>query len=472
MSAAWRIVGENFAMMRDDAIARVGEMFAGVNNWFQSIGRSIENSVRASWRIVGTVFGQMRDDVAGIFRGMVAQIGGIWDGVGAVVRRPIAEMFGWINRNMIIPINNVLGKFSDSVKLNFLTPPGYADGGWIIGPGGPRDDVIPALVSNGEHITPAREAKANAPVLDAIRAGAVFELPPKVKGVAEQAAAAQRQGYGIGGIADVVTDVLARGAGAAVRFFADPALDLATRMFGGEWSPDVVLAGARNIVDNTARWGEAQDAIAAASGSTYTGPRGAIQRPLNSYAVTSEWMRSGSDPRHFGIDLGASMGTPVFAAANGRAIPTTGLGWNGGYGNMVTIDHGAGLKTLYAHMESLATSVGQLVSAGQRIGTVGSTGSSTGPHLHFETHRNGTPVNPRSVLTFDNGGYLPPGVSTVFNGTSGPEPILTDKQWKAVMDGGTLEAEVVVPLNIDGQQVAEALIRLKRNRGGVALGIA
>ena len=71
-------------------------------------------------------------------------------------------------------------------------------------------------------------------------------------------------------------------------------------------------------------------------------------------------------------------------------------GWNGGWGNYVMIDHGNGMQTLYAHMSSRAVSVGQTVSRGQTIGYVGSTGMSTGPHLHFEMYINGSRIDPQT----------------------------------------------------------------------------
>lgn len=98
---------------------------------------------------------------------------------------------------------------------------------------------------------------------------------------------------------------------------------------------------------------------------------------------------------HPGIDIGASMGTPIKAAASGRVIVS---GYNGGYGNLVVIDHGNGLATAYAHQSSIAVSVGQQVGQGQVIGYVGSTGFSTGPHLHFEVRVNGSPVDPMGYL--------------------------------------------------------------------------
>ena len=96
------------------------------------------------------------------------------------------------------------------------------------------------------------------------------------------------------------------------------------------------------------------------------------------------------------MDIFAPCGTPTYAAKGGTVI-VAGMN-NGGYGNLVVIDHGGGFSTAYAHHQSLTVSVGQTVSQGQQVGLEGSTGYSTGCHLHFETRVNGSVQNPRNYL--------------------------------------------------------------------------
>jgi murein DD-endopeptidase MepM/ murein hydrolase activator NlpD len=97
---------------------------------------------------------------------------------------------------------------------------------------------------------------------------------------------------------------------------------------------------------------------------------------------------------HAGLDIGASWGSPIVAAGDGRVVAA---GWAGGYGREVQIAHGGGLVSLYGHMSEIVAQPGSFVRQGQVIGYVGSSGLSTGPHVHFEVRQGGTPVNPLSV---------------------------------------------------------------------------
>ena len=98
---------------------------------------------------------------------------------------------------------------------------------------------------------------------------------------------------------------------------------------------------------------------------------------------------------HEGLDIAVPEGTPIRAAASGTVIMAS---YNGGYGNYTCIDHGSGLSTCYGHQSSFAVSAGQSVSQGDVIGYSGNTGSSTGPHLHFEVRINGVAQDPLGYL--------------------------------------------------------------------------
>ena len=152
----------------------------------------------------------------------------------------------------------------------------------------------------------------------------------------------------------------------------------------------------------------AQQLASAPSGpsgpSSPSGPSGpsaptVVDRPVSTSGMiwpiagrVSQEFHSG----HAGMDIFAPEGTPIYSALGGVVISA---GWNnGGYGNLVIVSHGNGFTTAYAHMSQVIASVGQEVGAGTLLGLEGSTGRSTGPHLHFETRVNGTAVNPRNYL--------------------------------------------------------------------------
>ena len=129
----------------------------------------------------------------------------------------------------------------------------------------------------------------------------------------------------------------------------------------------------------------------------YLGGGGAVQSGYYGNPVPGAIITQGLHGWN-GIDFGAARGTPIRAAADGRVIVARGGGgWNGGYGNYVVITHDNGSQTLYSHMRSVIASSGQSVSQGQVIGYMGSTGLSTGPHLHFEVRGAANPFRNCSI---------------------------------------------------------------------------
>ncbi len=115
--------------------------------------------------------------------------------------------------------------------------------------------------------------------------------------------------------------------------------------------------------------------------------------PVNGVLTSGFGLRWGR--LHAGVDIGAPFGTPINGVASGVVIHS---GWLGGYGNLVVVDHGDGLSTAYAHQQRIFVSVGDVVSQGATLGEVGSTGYSTGPHLHFEVRINGVARDPLGYL--------------------------------------------------------------------------
>lgn len=134
-------------------------------------------------------------------------------------------------------------------------------------------------------------------------------------------------------------------------------------------------------------------------GTGPTGATGALVWPADGPITSPFGWRThpifGTQTFHTGIDIGADYGDTVVAADGGVVIYAD---WMGGYGKAVIIDHGGGISTLYAHNSQLVVSEGQRVQKGQQISLVGTTGYSTGPHLHFEVRQNGSPTNPMSYL--------------------------------------------------------------------------
>lgn len=140
----------------------------------------------------------------------------------------------------------------------------------------------------------------------------------------------------------------------------------------------------------------------ATSGGTATRYSGTFVWPLPGYTTTSSaygWRTHpifGTRKFHAGEDIPAPTGTAIIAAQSGTV---TTAGWVSGYGNYTVISHGNGVMTAYGHQSAIYVSVGQTVSAGETIGAVGSTGNSTGPHLHFEVYVNGSTQNPMSYFS-------------------------------------------------------------------------
>ena len=146
----------------------------------------------------------------------------------------------------------------------------------------------------------------------------------------------------------------------------------------------IVLRGTKKVPTNTNTGGSVSS--------------GSFMKPLKSYTVTSTFgprTLNGKAGYHYGYDLAAPKGTPIYAAASGTIAYS---GSASGYGLVIYLDSGGGIQSRYGHCSKLLVKKGQKVNKGQIIGLVGNTGRSTGPHLHFEIRKNGTPVDPTKYV--------------------------------------------------------------------------
>jgi murein DD-endopeptidase MepM/ murein hydrolase activator NlpD len=152
----------------------------------------------------------------------------------------------------------------------------------------------------------------------------------------------------------------------------------------------IVIVASQAVAQNAARAG------APAAATTAKVPANAVQGGGHFAWPLSGTITQRYGPWHRAVDIAIGMGTPVKASDAGFVVFA---GWaNDGYGYHIIIDHGHGVQTLYAHLSKMAVKAGQSVTQGMLIGNVGSTGNSTGPHLHFEIHINGVQANPFSYL--------------------------------------------------------------------------
>ena len=190
---------------------------------------------------------------------------------------------------------------------------------------------------------------------------------------------------------------------AALRAEIEPArAQVATQQAAEETALASIQARKGEFEAELAAMQAASDSISArlrSLGSGSGSPGGCEARPVPGPITSGYGMRYHPvlhySRMHTGVDMSAGSGTPIHACRGGTVAIA---GSQGGYGNTVVIDHGGGMATLYAHQSSIRVSVGQQVSAGDVVGLVGSTGMSTGPHLHFEVRLSGNPVDPAPYL--------------------------------------------------------------------------
>ena len=175
---------------------------------------------------------------------------------------------------------------------------------------------------------------------------------------------------------------------------AKAAADAARKKAEAEAAAKEAAAQAEAARKNAAVSGGASDEIVVSGNGTFTNPCPGYTRISSQFGYRTAPLR-GASTNHKGTDFAAPTGTPIYAAADGTV---TSARYSGNAGNMIVINHGNGLQTYYMHCSRIFVRAGTKVSKGQHIGAVGTTGNSTGPHLHFQVMSGGVPVNAMNYL--------------------------------------------------------------------------
>jgi phage-related minor tail protein len=355
------------------------------NHVVKPVFRSVADRIRATWDIVRPIlraFGNfITDKVAPAFRRGVDAVGKAWGRIKAVASRPVNFVIDTVyNNGLRSMFNTVAGKLGMKTRLPYAEPVGGA-GRTAPAIGGAGRRAAFGGAGRSAHAHPEAMGGPFSFVKNAV--GNPFDwFKDKVTGGVD----GLLDGVGSGPFADM--------AGAAVRKVAG----FATDFLKGKFS---------------------------SASATAAGPKGKAGRvlPAGSYRIGMPYL---GYPGHYGADYPAPAGTPVSSPWAGRVSKVASL--TSSYGKHIYVDHGNGVQTRYAHLSALGVKAGQQILPGGFLGRVGSTGNSTGNHLHFEYRRNGSPSNPAGLGIFDSGGMLPTGLSAVFNGTGKPEAVFTADQ--------------------------------------------
>lgn len=398
-----------FDDLKSGAISRVDDIKSAVTNRFKNLRDDVTEFA-----------GNLKDNFLSAITIVRDLVGGIFNSIRSNIASPANRVIDGFNRmlgGLVGGVNKVAGWLGVNLGLSWTNIPEFAKGVTnfrgglaIVGEEGPELVELPP----GSNVLTARQTEA---ILRAQREGVAIGGPfDSVKNFGSDV---------LGGIKNVGSDIaagirkyLAMGAGKLVDMAigALPIPDLPP-MFAG-FGQAIFSKLKDAFVEVVEGWiKQVEEALPKATGIW--------ARPLNSYVVTQEFGNTEfsdayASGQHSGIDLGAPLGTPILATDGGTV---TLAGWNGGYGNAVMINHGNGLASLYGHMQTIMATVGQIVGKLEQIGTVDSTGFSTGNHLHFEARQNGVAVNPRNFVALAEGGIVTEPTMALI-GEAGPEAVI------------------------------------------------
>ncbi|MFJ8508636.1 peptidoglycan DD-metalloendopeptidase family protein [Streptomyces avermitilis] len=449
----WNKVWENTIGRAVSAGKTVGEKVAGfargVRDRFNDAKRWVSDKWSGMWSGISgtatsmrkTVEGKVRDfkdNVIGFFSKAISGIKTVWNKLQDIAKKPVKFMIETVFNNGIVKVwNNTAAKLPGIGKMGEMKlPKGFASGGVL------TNDVLPGYTpgrdvhrffspTGGTLDLSGGEAIMRPEVTQAVGRGGINAL----NAAARQGGVAGVQsllGQGLphrafwgGGIWDDLTDNPVSNAAKGV---VGKGVDLLDK--GVDWARGGVadlaekslktLLGVKSLTVDTKKqiWSRLVGNIPVVLADKIvdfirgkeaeTGGGGSWIKPVNAAYGTKFGVKGSmwSSGRHTGLDFPAAVGTAIKAVAAGRV---SSVSRTGPYGNHLTVDHGGGLTSLYAHMSAIVAKLKDTVSAGSLIGKVGSTGNTTGPHLHLEARVNGKAVDPMPYLTGGGSALNTPG---------------------------------------------------------------
>ncbi|MFJ9636207.1 peptidoglycan DD-metalloendopeptidase family protein [Streptomyces sp. NPDC101178] len=375
------------------------EVLSPVFNWIGDGAQDMyHNKLKPAFKL-------MREGVKAVansFTDANSFIGKAWKKVSGIVKEPVRIIISEVYNGGIVKLWNRVAKITGADDLKPFDLKGFHTGGILSGYSPGRDDRVIA-VGGGEAVM--RPEWTRAIGADRINAWNAAARSGGVGGV-QRAIASGMPAFKDGGIVDWFKDKSA-GAGkflSGLADYADPSklFSKATEFVKEKLAPITTNPWAKSVAKLPLKMLSGLKDTALGVFGFGGGGSGPWAKPVSG-AYGTPFGKPGlmwSSGRHTGLDFPAAVGTAVKAVADGKvAMAKSG----GPYGNHIMLNHGGGLTSLYAHLNSILATVGDSVKRGQKIGTVGSTGNSSGPHLHLEARVNGKAVDPMTYLSGGGG---------------------------------------------------------------------
>ncbi|MFJ8929229.1 peptidoglycan DD-metalloendopeptidase family protein [Streptomyces sp. NPDC102364] len=387
-----------------DMLRRVTKIFTdlrdGASRLWNKLWDRVSSTAKDAWRSVRDGFGRFRDSLTKAFRNMRDDIGDIWGRIREPLKAPVRF---WVNTVYNQGIKRVwdatASKLPGVRDLPRATlPKGFARGGVLPGWSTWRDgddQLVPMRRGEGVYVSEAMRDPYERARLHAVNQAAMSGR-----------SLSQFRGFSVGGVIGDITSGIKSGISKVFHAGTDAARGGLASLAEAGFKP--IKSGLNKALgSNNKTWpglvggmpslliDKAIDYIRGKEAAL--GGSGRWMKPVNAAFGTRFGKRGSmwSSGRHTGLDFPARTGTKVVAVDSGTVTQST---TGGPYGTHVQISHGGGLSSLYAHMSAMIARAGQVIGRGDRVGSVGATGNVTGPHLHLEARKKGTPVDPMPYL--------------------------------------------------------------------------